>query len=89
MKISGSLKYVFIIDHYLQTKDEECRKYIQKNILRIIKWLIDEDNNDIISNLIVTGDFVDAKNLDKFLDYANETYKTEIANIFIEYKTKL
>ena len=89
VKIYTPLKNAIIIGQYLQTGDEDTEVFIKKGCLRLFKWLIDEDNSEVISKLIDTGKFATKKNIDKLIDYADEKEKTAVKDILTNFKQKI
>ncbi len=85
-KIYTSLKNAMIIGHYIQTGDEDAEAFIKKGCLRIFKWLIDEEDIPTIYALINTHKFVNAKNIDKLFEHANQKSNAELKLIFMNYK---
>lgn len=86
VKLYTPLKTVFVVGFYLETGDTAAESFIKRGITRIMKFLIDENNFDAIMDLLETEKFVNAKNIDTFIEYAYEQFNTELEYVFRNYK---
>ncbi len=67
-------------------EDEKIIAYIRKTCSKTFQFLIDENHSEMLEKLLNTGLFITKKNIDKFIQYANQNQKHEIQLLLTDYK---
>ena len=86
VKIPTFVKYPLTIMHYLRTHDEGSAAFIQKNLTRILKESIEWGDVDFVRDITERTDWIPQKNIDKFLQQAEDRRRTEICDLLRRYK---
>ncbi len=86
VKIPTFVKYPLTILHYLRTHDEGSAAFIQKNLTRILKESIEWGDVDFVRDITERTDWIPQKNIDKFLQQAEDRRRTEICDLLRRYK---
>ena len=80
-------KYPMALLRFFGYDEDRYRKYIKRNIIKIAKCLIDENNYELM-DLILAESFVTKRSIDKFINHSVEKKQTEITALLLDYKSK-
>ena len=87
VRIDSEVKYYLIFQMFLLDVDSEgVSDYIKKNFPKMFRWLMDNQNLEIIQKILDSGNFITKRNIDKFIQYAIENQKHEIQILLTDYK---
>lgn len=80
-------KYPMALLRFFGHNEDIYRKYIKRNIIKIAKSLID-DNNYELMDLILAEGFVTKSGIDKLINHSVKKKQTEITALLLDYKNK-
>lgn len=80
-------KYPMALLRFFAHNEDEYQKYIKRNITKISRYLIDENNYEIM-NMVLDAGFVTKYGIDKLINYSVKKKQTEITALLMEYKNK-
>ena len=70
-EVSPQAKYDIILQMFLQKPDdEELLTYVKKNFTRMLKFAIDNNDVDLISEICKRKDLLTKRNIDNLIEYA-------------------
>lgn len=92
MKLTTDIKYAAAVGFWLKTEDEAAEAFIKKSISRIMPFLIENGNTDVIRKMLESGKFITKKNIDKCIALAIEHTQNggspEIQTMLMHYKSE-
>lgn len=88
VKLDHNVKYPVLILHYLHTKDEELGAYIKKNITKLMKAAITNDDLPFIQAVTQVDTFITKKSIDKFIQQALDEHQQRIWAYLADYKNR-
>ena len=88
VKLEKELKFPFVLAYYRKTKDETAFTYIKKNLLKIVTYVIQQNDIETIEALTEVDNLFTKRNIDKMIDYAIEKERHEIYVILLNYKAE-
>lgn len=80
-------KYPLALLRFFGQNDDEYWKYIKRNIIKISKWVIDENEHGPMNRILNAG-LVTKLGVDKLINYSVKKKRTEITASLMEYKNK-
>lgn len=91
-KISSEMKYEVITDYYYATGSRSAGRYLKKNILDVVKYFIESDNEEKLEKLFSKIDGLEKKNLDAMVessvDNMDKGGNAEISLLLMNYRNK-
>ena len=85
--IPSVVKYMVIWNMFYQNpEDAKIYNYIIRSFSKMFELLIDENNSELITKALYSQKFSFDKNIDKFIQYANQKQKHEIQLLLMDYK---
>ncbi len=70
IKLDTKMKYAAAVGFWMKTGDEAAEAFLKKSISRIMPFLMDHDNIDVIRKMLDSEKFITKKNIDKFIGFA-------------------
>ena len=87
VRIDSEVKYYLIFQMFLLDVDSDSvSEYIKKNFPKMFRWLMDNENSEIIQKILDSGNFITKRNVDKFIQYAIENQKYQAQMMLTDYK---
>ena len=86
VKLEKELKFPFVLAYYRKTRDKTAFTYIKKNFLKIVTYLIDQNDIATVTAIVNSGKFLTKRNIDKMIDHAIDKERHEIQVILMDYK---
>lgn len=80
-------KYPLALLRFFGYDEREYKEYIRKNIKKIAKYIIAEENYKLI-NLVIENDFITKRNIDEIIEFATDEGKTEMVEILNNLKVE-
>lgn len=80
-------KYPMALLSFFGHNKDEYRKYIKRNLIKIMNFIINENNYELM-NMILAAGFVTKSNINKLIKRSVKIKQTEITALLMEYKNK-
>ncbi len=89
VKMKSDMKNAVVLSAFKHTQtDKEINAYIGKNIFRIFRVIIENNDIEAVMTIVKTEEILNQHNIDKFIRYAIDSKRTEIQVLLTNYKMK-